>query len=465
MIWRKASFLREPFSMAKHVISADPCPDMEKLPIVICVDVEPEERAIEPKVASDWLGFEKTFEFFEQLRPHLEDVTGTAAHFSWFVRMDPQIAQAYGGPAWSVARYGRLLDRLSASGDEIGLHIHAWRWDQAFGNWIADMGNQEWVDSCVRMGFEAFEQSLRRPCLSFRFGDHWMNNATLDLVERLGARFDLTVEPGRKKLLNTEPYTGIPPDYSLTPSQPYRPSKTNFTEGSDSTARQLWVVPLSTFDPDRVLSFLQANGKEDRQPTFLQKLKRWSAANGNGYEGFLDRVDYEAIGGWAYDVRQCDRPLDIEIYRGEVKLARVRADGLRRDLLLAGKGNGRHSFILPTPSCLRDGKPHSIRARVANSRFELNYSPSIMKRDQPALIEPGVLLFDLCGEPWLASRMMGLAFSSPGKRYLAISLRSHEILSHRHLANLNENFASIFTHRMVKDFVFETPAELVARME
>src|SRR5260221_13304490 len=143
MIWRKASFLREPFSMAKYVISADPCPDMEKLPIVICVDVEPEERAIEPKVASDWLGFEKTFEFFERLRPHLEDVTGTAAHFSWFVRIDPQIAQTYGGPAWSVALYGRLLDSLLASHEYIGLRNQTWRNYQPVVTSIAVIGNQQ----------------------------------------------------------------------------------------------------------------------------------------------------------------------------------------------------------------------------------------------------------------------------------------------------------------------------------
>ncbi len=88
-----------------------------------------------------------------------------------------------------------------------------------------------------------------------------------------------------------------------------------------------------------------------------------------------------------------------------------------------------------------------------------------MKADQPALIEPGVLLLELCGEPWLASRIMGLVLSTPGKRYLAISLRSHEVLSRGRLANLSENFAGIFNHPMVKDFVFETPAELVARME
>ena len=147
---------------------------MEKIPIVICIDVEPEERAIDPNVAADWVGFERTFEFFEGLRPHLEDATGSLVHFSWFVRMDPQVAHTYGNPAWSVLRYRRLFDRMAASGDEIGLHTHAWRWEDGFNGWFSDMGNQEWVDHCVRMGFDAFKQSLNRPCQSFRFGDHWL---------------------------------------------------------------------------------------------------------------------------------------------------------------------------------------------------------------------------------------------------------------------------------------------------
>jgi hypothetical protein len=48
---------------------------MEKSPILICIDVEPEERSIDPKATPDWIGFEKTFEFFEKFRPQIEDVT------------------------------------------------------------------------------------------------------------------------------------------------------------------------------------------------------------------------------------------------------------------------------------------------------------------------------------------------------------------------------------------------------
>ena len=243
---------------------------MKKFPIVICLDVEPNERAIDPRIAADWTGFEKTFEFFEELRPKLEDATGAAVHFSWGVRMDPQIAQVYGNPAWAIGRYGRLFDRLVASGDEIGLHVHCWRWDEALGNWISDMGNQEWVEGCVRMAFEAFEESLHRRCLSFRFGDRWINNATLDLVEQLGVRYEVTIEPGRTKLIVPEAHTGKAVDWSLALRQPYHPAKTNVLESSNSDSRSFWVVPLTTFDPDQVWNSLSPNGHEAFQPSFLR---------------------------------------------------------------------------------------------------------------------------------------------------------------------------------------------------
>ena len=190
---------------------------MKKIPVIICIDVEPDLRAIDPNAESDWVGFEKTLEFFRELRPRLEQVTGSPAHFSWFVRMDPQIAHTYGFPAWPVTRYRRLFDYIAESGDEIGLHVHAWRWDTCSNRWIADMGDQEWVEQCIRMSFEAFEQSLARSCRSFRFGDHWINDATLDLVEELGAWFDLTTEPGLKRPKLPDECVGSGADFEHVP--------------------------------------------------------------------------------------------------------------------------------------------------------------------------------------------------------------------------------------------------------
>ena len=159
---------------------------MKRIPVLICIDIEPDERTLDPRARLDWTGFEQSYEFFSDLRPRLETATGSPVHFSWFLRMDPQITHTYGSAHWVVTRYARLIDRLQGAGDELGLHVHAWRWDHRSQGWIADLADQTWVDHCVRSSFEAFHTSLKRRCRSFRFGDHWMNDQTLDLLEQIG---------------------------------------------------------------------------------------------------------------------------------------------------------------------------------------------------------------------------------------------------------------------------------------
>lgn len=227
---------------------------MTTLPVIMCIDVEPHDREIDPLERSDWKGFEHAYHFFRQLRPRLEAATGARVRFSWFLRMDPQIEHTYGSPTWVVTRYPELIDQLQSDGDELGLHIHAWRWDGIRRKWVADHGNQLWVEQCVRTSFDAFQRALGRPCQSFRFGDRWMNNETMSLVEELGAKFDLSIEPGHKAAsgINArELSTGTLPDSRCVPLRPFRPSRTNFREPDPLRGFELRVIPLSTAKPGR----------------------------------------------------------------------------------------------------------------------------------------------------------------------------------------------------------------------
>ena len=219
----------------------------KKIPILFCIDIEPDERKVEPNARLDWVGFEKSFEFFQELRPQLATATRSRANFSWFLRMDPQISRVYGSADWVVKRYRDLINELEAAGDEIGLHSHAWRWDEQAQDWIADFANQDWVDHCISLAFDAFQKSFNRPCRSFRFGDHWMNERSLDLLERLGTHFDLTLEPGQAvhTLLPDELFTGSFPDCKRISQMPYRPDKTDFTKPGLLRKRNLWLVPVS----------------------------------------------------------------------------------------------------------------------------------------------------------------------------------------------------------------------------
>lgn len=222
---------------------------MREIPVIICLDVEPDEREIDGAVSKDWEGFEESLKYFSGLRPRLEGATGARASFSWFFRMDPQIEHVYGLSWWVVRRYGEAIEQLELAGDEIGLHAHAWRWDAGMLRWVVDHGDQGWVNHCLHTSFEAYRSAFGRRCLSFRFGDRWMNDETMAVLESLGVKFDLTVEPGmraRRGIRPRELNTGSLPDYTAAPRWPYRPSRRDFREHSPARGRGLWVVPLST---------------------------------------------------------------------------------------------------------------------------------------------------------------------------------------------------------------------------
>src|SRR5215213_11617665 len=120
----------------------------KKIPILICIDVEPDERMIDSRVRKDWTGFEQIYEFFKELRPTLQDVTKSPAHFSWLFRMDPQVAHTYGSAAWVGERYSQAIAEIKSTGDDTGLHVHPWRWDETSDRWVLDF-DQNWVDHCV----------------------------------------------------------------------------------------------------------------------------------------------------------------------------------------------------------------------------------------------------------------------------------------------------------------------------
>lgn len=93
------------------------------------------------------------------------------------------------------------------------------------------------------------------------------------------------------------------------------------------------------------------------------------------YEITLDIVDSERIHGWAWDVNDPDSPVELIIYDGNDMITTIVADDFRRDLLDAGKGNGKHAFDLPFPAELCDGTEHLIHAQVVGEPPMLGVLP------------------------------------------------------------------------------------------
>ena len=110
-----------------------------------------------------------------------------------------------------------------------------------------------------------------------------------------------------------------------------------------------------------------------------------SRRSGPNYVGNLDIAKCDTIAGWAWDAEDAYNEVSVSIFDGDTLLASVRADGVRPDLKVAGKGDGNHAFVLPVPASIKDGRSHSIRAKIGEggSNWELAGSPQVIQCPSP----------------------------------------------------------------------------------
>jgi hypothetical protein len=89
--------------------------------------------------------------------------------------------------------------------------------------------------------------------------------------------------------------------------------------------------------------------------------------------GIHERADCTTISGWAWDAHQPDASIFVDVYFDNNPFVSVRAPAnqFRQDLLDAGYGNGNHGFSFPTPMSLKNGQPHTITIKIANTNINL----------------------------------------------------------------------------------------------
>lgn len=96
------------------------------------------------------------------------------------------------------------------------------------------------------------------------------------------------------------------------------------------------------------------------------------------YVGFLEAVNPKSIVGWVWNPDQPNKRIEVEITADGNSIGKVTADKMREDL--KGKmGDGSYGFVFETPAALNDGKPHEIRATIADEGVELKKSPRTLQ--------------------------------------------------------------------------------------
>jgi hypothetical protein len=430
---------------------------MGTIPVLICIDVEPDDRIPDPLKKRDWEGFEASLDVFSRLRKRLGARLRSPVRFSWFLKMDPQVATAYGSAAWVAERYANALRQLRACGDHVALHVHPWRSDSVSRAWIADFGNQDWVNQCVRTGIEAFHASVGQPCRSFRFGDGWMNDATVQLLETMGVQFDLTVEMGQLKGGLPEPYTGVLPDYTAAPPHPYQPSTADFRKIRPGDQREIWLIPISggsIYSPKLAL---------DRRPGTMA----WVVSR---------RQDTSSGAIWAHP-----NPILVS-GRGEPGVTTLQwvSDGAEQvEVRLHAPDGPLFSSSSPSGSqataCwvtngtlffLQDisrGQPLTEENTLSMLRVytTTGEEPVMAGRRAPA----ETMTLDLALHSLLFARVMDDLLHTLRFPYLAIVMRSDTPIREHLRFNLEQSLDHIVNHPMVERFAFETPEDLIQRFE
>jgi hypothetical protein len=226
------------------------------LPVHLCVDVEPDAREVAGDPAADWSATEPCIELLEEFRAKAQR-SGRPVHINWFLRLDPQITEAYGRADYAFERYRAVWERVLAAGDGIGIHVHAWR--RHGDGWSTEHGDADWVVRCVSEGLDAFERCTGRRAPMFRFGDRFQSDRVMRLLEERGVEFDLTLEPGlpaEAAVRHEGRASGGLPDYRKVPRAPYFPSRFDYRRRARWFApRDVRIVPVSTASTgDDVLS-------------------------------------------------------------------------------------------------------------------------------------------------------------------------------------------------------------------
>lgn len=93
------------------------------------------------------------------------------------------------------------------------------------------------------------------------------------------------------------------------------------------------------------------------------------------FEAVAETVNCHTISGYAWDVSKRGAPLEVDVYVDEAFMARVPAKELREELRERGYGSGQLGFSYEVPAYYRDGRPHTVEVKEAESGRLLKGTP------------------------------------------------------------------------------------------
>jgi len=232
---------------------------MGRLLFLICVDSDPDRPEYggarydcPDKLA--WRALPELAKKFSTLRSEFSSKLNSSLKFTWFMRSDLQIQKVYGDAAWCLKNFESMWKRLSDEGDELAWHPHAWYWNDSRKCWYNEISESENILKSYDVGFMAFKDKMGFSPAATRSGINFHNSRTLERLDELGIKADLSANP-RLKLFYARPAVGGSMiegyDWSRAPVDPYHPSRFDYQlPAGGNEALSLIEIPLTTWRKD-----------------------------------------------------------------------------------------------------------------------------------------------------------------------------------------------------------------------
>lgn len=154
----------------------------------------------------------------------------------------------------------------------------------------------------------------------------------------------------------------------------------------------LWILDIPEKYKDgkeHSLSVFAVNNPDGANPELSGSPRFFRSEVNNKPIGFVDVVNANILGGWAYDADAGAEAVEVEIWIDGALWKTILADGNRPDLVPVVCPEAEHGWSAPAPEILKDGKFHVVRVYARNTpngpKTELSGSPRELAAKKPEL--------------------------------------------------------------------------------
>ena len=185
---------------------------------IFCLTIDIDPDGLSGKEINRDASSFKSFESLSSFSQIINDELKMEIPLTWFIRIDDQMNFFFGNRFYLVEQYNIFFGKAIKERHELAWHPHIY--EKSENEFIIPTS----VEFCIDQLSSVHEEikTNRLAFVSFRNGEGWHTNETMQFVEQLGFSVDSTAIPGVKKptphLLN----------WKETFNHPYFPSKENY---------------------------------------------------------------------------------------------------------------------------------------------------------------------------------------------------------------------------------------------